>query len=108
MMWLWVKRSGAKKLNKSAPAQELTLVEKPRGVPSKYYLWMNLTGREKEVAALAAEGKSNEEIARELSISVGTVKVHMHRVLDKLQIKAREELPYIVPPIVEYDKEDTT
>ena len=51
-----------------------------------------LTPREKEVAALAALGLSNEEIAKELGISVKTVKAHLSLVFQKLGVKRRSEL----------------
>ena len=51
-----------------------------------------LTPREKEVAALAALGLSNEEIAKELGISVKTVKVHLSLAFQKLGVKRRSEL----------------
>jgi DNA-binding NarL/FixJ family response regulator len=50
-----------------------------------------LTRREREVADLIEEGLSNKEIARRLSISVMTVKNHVHRLLDKLQVRRRGE-----------------
>jgi DNA-binding CsgD family transcriptional regulator len=43
-----------------------------------------LTPRELEVLALIAEGASNKAIARNLSISVHTVKFHIASLLDKL------------------------
>jgi NarL family two-component system response regulator LiaR len=51
-----------------------------------------LTPREKEVATLAALGLTNEEIAKELGISVKTVKAHLSLVFQKLGVKRRSEL----------------
>ena len=45
-----------------------------------------LTVRESEILALAEEGRSNKEIARDLTISCATVKNHMHNILQKLQV----------------------
>lgn len=43
-----------------------------------------LTARERQIVPLLAEGRSNKEIARELAISVATVKNHVHNILNKL------------------------
>ena len=43
-----------------------------------------LTAREYEIARLAARGLSNKHIARELAISEGTVKIHLHKTFEKL------------------------
>ena len=48
-----------------------------------------LTSREREVAALLAEGQSNKQIALELEISQETVKVHVKHVLNKLKLCSR-------------------
>ena len=48
-----------------------------------------LTCREREVAVLLAEGKSNKQIALELEISQETVKVHVKHVLNKLKLCSR-------------------
>jgi two-component system, NarL family, nitrate/nitrite response regulator NarL len=48
-----------------------------------------LSDRELEIAALIAGGLSNKEIARRLSIQVSTVKNHVHRILEKLQVNNR-------------------
>ncbi len=50
-----------------------------------------LTPRELDVLALIAEGASNKTIARELGISVHTVKFHVASLLDKLDAEGRTE-----------------
>jgi DNA-binding CsgD family transcriptional regulator/tetratricopeptide (TPR) repeat protein len=52
----------------------------------------SLTPREQEVAALAAAGMSNRDIADRLVVSVRTVENHLHRIYHKLGITARNEL----------------
>ena len=51
-----------------------------------------LTGREREVAALVAEGLSNGELARRLFISPKTASVHVSNILMKLQLSNRAEI----------------
>ncbi len=51
----------------------------------------DLTARESEVLGFIAEGMCNKTIARELGISVGTVKVHVKHVLHKLNLHSRLE-----------------
>ena len=48
-----------------------------------------LTQRELEVLSWIAEGLSNKQIAKRLSLSLYTVKNHVHRILDKLQVRDR-------------------
>jgi two-component system nitrate/nitrite response regulator NarL len=50
-----------------------------------------LTPREEEILALIARGNSNKLIARELDLTVGTVKVHVKHVLKKLGLRTRVE-----------------
>lgn len=51
-----------------------------------------LTARERQVLQLAAEGHSNAEIAKRLSIGVRTVETHRSNVLHKLSLKNQSEL----------------
>jgi DNA-binding NarL/FixJ family response regulator len=51
-----------------------------------------LTRREREIARLMADGKSDRQIAETLSISVGTVGVHVHRILQKLGLYSRQQV----------------
>jgi two-component system, NarL family, response regulator len=49
----------------------------------------SLSPRELEILRLVAKGKSNKEIANYLSISDGTVKIHVNRILTKLGVDDR-------------------
>jgi two-component system nitrate/nitrite response regulator NarL len=48
-----------------------------------------LTSRELEIVRLAAKGLRNKSIANTLSISEGTVKIHLHNIFKKLSIDSR-------------------
>ena len=50
-----------------------------------------LTPREAEVLELLAQGQTNREIARSLVVSVGTAKLHVHRVISKLGVCDRTQ-----------------
>jgi two-component system nitrate/nitrite response regulator NarL len=50
-----------------------------------------LTPREEEILGLIAKGWSNKLIARDLELSVGTVKVHVKHILKKLKLRTRVE-----------------
>ncbi|MCP5272029.1 MAG: hypothetical protein H6932_12450 [Burkholderiaceae bacterium] len=49
----------------------------------------SLSPREREILALIAEGSSNKEVARELSIAKATVKIHVQHILRKLNLSSR-------------------
>ena len=50
-----------------------------------------LSEREYEVLRLLAQGKTNPEIAQQLTISVGTVKIHVEHILAKLRVSDRTQ-----------------
>lgn len=54
-----------------------------------------LTEREREVLTLVAQGRSNTEIAHDLSVSLPTVKTHVSRILTKLEARDRTQLVVI-------------
>lgn len=51
-----------------------------------------LTARERLVAALAADGRTNAQVAAELHVSLHTVKSQMRSVLRKLEIESRWQI----------------
>jgi DNA-binding NarL/FixJ family response regulator len=52
----------------------------------------DLTRREQQVLELITNGLSNKQIARTLGIELCTVKNHVHRVLEKLNVQRRAQL----------------
>ncbi|MDX6586811.1 MAG: hypothetical protein QOI31_1284 [Solirubrobacterales bacterium] len=53
----------------------------------------SLTASERRVARLAAEGRTNREIAQSLFVSARTVEGHLTSVYRKLDLSSRDELP---------------
>ena len=52
---------------------------------------VRLTSRELEVLQFIGQGLTNQEIASRLVVEVGTVKNHVHRILEKLNVSNRDE-----------------
>jgi DNA-binding NarL/FixJ family response regulator len=50
-----------------------------------------LTARETEILQLLAQGRTNPQIARELVVSPGTVKNHVHHIIAKLEVSDRTQ-----------------
>jgi DNA-binding NarL/FixJ family response regulator len=48
--------------------------------------------REREVMLLAVKGFANKAIARELNVTEGTIKVHLHNIYQKLGVHSRSAL----------------
>ncbi|MCX6048131.1 MAG: response regulator transcription factor [Chloroflexi bacterium] len=59
------------------------------------HLYAELTERECEVLDLIEQGASNQEIASSLCIELGTVKNHVHNILDKLDVRTRKHAAII-------------
>lgn len=49
----------------------------------------NLTTREKQILKLITEGYSNNEVAKELFLSINTIKAHVASILQKLEVDDR-------------------
>jgi DNA-binding NarL/FixJ family response regulator len=85
-----------------SPSVTRTLIERirddsgdDRGEVARLRLGV-LTGREHEVALAVGRGLTNAEIARELYLSVPTVKAHVSRLFDKLQVTNRVQIAICV------------
>jgi DNA-binding NarL/FixJ family response regulator len=65
-------------------------LQKRRNVESE--LERLLTPRELQIVRLVAARMDNQQIAERLAISVGTVKIHLHHVYDKLNLQGRHDL----------------
>jgi two-component system, NarL family, nitrate/nitrite response regulator NarL len=51
-----------------------------------------LTEREHQIAKLVSAGLSNKEVGRQLNLTAGTIKVHLHNIYQKLEINNRASL----------------
>ncbi len=63
---------------------------------ARSYPRLDLTDREKEIARLIAEGLTSKQVARQLYISVETVKTHRRRMLQKNNLSNFPHLVYIM------------
>jgi DNA-binding NarL/FixJ family response regulator len=75
---------------------EMVLTGYLRGTPAREEFEdaprLRLTGREREIVQLLAEGKSNKEVAQALNISVKTAETHRARIMAKLGLRSIGEL----------------
>ncbi len=72
----------------------------PKLLSERYHV----TARESEILRLVAVGKSNKEIAADLSISEGTVKNHLYRAMRKLDVGNRTEIAIRLGPLQNHDR----
>lgn len=71
----------------------------PRNIELEEWLFANygnvkrpITGREFEILKLLVAGKNNNEIAKELFISVHTVKAHVSTIIEKFEVEDRVQV----------------
>jgi two-component system NarL family response regulator len=86
--------AGASWWDKAATAEIRAVFANPEAVKvgsKSEFLENPLTKREQEILALVAGGKSNHEIAQILYIAPGTVRVHVHAILQKLEVRDRTQ-----------------
>src|SRR5262249_54941322 len=88
---LWVKGKSMKldeaidlALSESGTDAESTLSEKEK--------FGGLTAREREVAILIAQGKSNREIAAAMTVGIKTIETYVTRILNKLGFDSRVQI----------------
>lgn len=67
------------------------LLRELRRRPDRKPVGEGLTAREIQTLRLISQGLSNKDIARELGISLSTVKNHVHSVLEKLRVQSRSQ-----------------
>ncbi len=74
-----------------APAlcQKLLKLVQSAGQPHPQEAAIKLTNREREIITLVAAGKTNQEISRQLHLSVNTIKSHLKRINKKLGVANR-------------------
>jgi DNA-binding NarL/FixJ family response regulator len=77
--------------------RHLVLAERTGQIATK------LTAREADIANLVSRGLHNKQIARELHLSEGTVKMHLHHIYEKLHLRSRTELALSVAGSAEDD-----
>ncbi|WP_282796075.1 response regulator transcription factor [Streptomyces sp. CC224B] len=83
--------AGATMVMPAAARRSLQYLPRPDASPRSARLAAGLTPRELEVVLLLAQGKSNAEVAEKLSVSMATVRSHVHHVLRKLGVGTRAQ-----------------
>lgn len=102
---IWVSRAALpsmlarlKNLASSAQGGQQALATEHRtSAPTVFHAnWDKLTPREKTIAEQVAQGASNKEIARKLSVSDATIKAHLTSVFQKLHVPGRTQLALLL------------
>jgi len=68
------------------------IVQRSREVRERASLAPSLTPRERDLVELVRQGLRNRDIAAQLGVTEGTVKVYLHAIFDKLGVDNRTEL----------------
>ncbi len=98
VMWTRVYRSHHRTPSNELPVRQVHLDPQPE-TSERQSLWNTLSRREEEIARLAAEDSSDDEIARKLHLSVRTVQNHLQHAREKLHIHSRHEFKYFLQHI---------
>ncbi len=85
--------AGASWWDQTVTTEIRSLVEKNQSEATQNFVLPDhsLTQREQEILTLIAQGKTNQEIAHLLHITSGTVRVHVHTILQKLEVRDRTQ-----------------
>lgn len=85
--------AGASWWDQTATKEIRSALENPllKGLHTPSVFINPLTHREQEILELLATGKTNQEIAEILYIAAGTVRVHVHAILHKLEVRDRTQ-----------------
>lgn len=73
------------------PSIMMHVIKQIRGPVEQEGLIGRLTKRELEVLKLMAQGETNQEIARQMVVSMATVHSHVSRILSKLEVSSRTQ-----------------
>jgi len=87
--WAEGKSLQLEEISELALAETVTIVESTRTEKEKFG---GLTTREREVAMLIAQGKSNRVIAKAMTVGVKTVETYVTRILNKLGFDSRVQI----------------
>ncbi|MFD5829642.1 AAA family ATPase [Lentzea sp. NPDC060358] len=91
--WLLAKKCNANLPGERRPAPPEDELRHPVAADPAGDSSTTLSDAEQRVAALAARGAKNQDIAAKLSITVSTVEQHLTRVYRKLKVSRRTDLP---------------
>ena len=72
--------------------RRLAAAAERRGYERAGHELARLTARQRDVAALVAEGRTNAEIAARLALTEGTVANHMEQAMRRLELRSRAQL----------------
>jgi two-component system nitrate/nitrite response regulator NarP len=76
------------------------IAERTRSVKERVARAPSLTPRERELVELVRQGLRNRDIAAQLGVTEGTVKVYLHAIFDKLGVDNRTELAMRAPELL--------
>ncbi|MFJ5306902.1 AAA family ATPase [Streptomyces sp. NPDC088350] len=93
--WHLAQQTGAEHLCREA-ALEPVEPEAVSSAKQRQDRLSSLTSQERRIASLAAKGCTNREIAAKLYITASTVEQHLTRVFRKVNVKRRQDLPYLL------------